>query len=160
MKKTEANNRSRGSRKRAQRWSLLVLLGLPLLVLHVGLLVERAMHRESLDATVIVRWVWSVVLLLVLKRATAGNQLFRSPSLGIATVLIFVLIHAPVIAPEPGLPLAAAGLGIALWLAVEGGRGNPWVDPTLVHPAQPTSSAWSPFVSRKALKGRAPPIGW
>ena len=159
MTQTAPLNRSSRSRRRARRWSLLVLAGLPLLVLHVGLLVERAMHLESLDPVIVLRWVLSVALLVVLKRGAAGTRRFKSPTLGIAAVLIFALIHMPVIAPEPALPLAAAGLGLAMCLAiVDRRRGNSSAHPAMIYLAQPFSSAWSPFVSREALKDRAPPI--
>jgi len=116
------------------------------------------MHRETLDATVVLRWVLSVALLLVLKRVAAGAYSFRSPTLGIAAVLIFTLIHAPVAAPEPGLPLAATGLGLALSLAVVDRQcGALSVRPSMISMAQPALSARSPLVSRDTLKDRAPP---
>ncbi len=136
-----------------------MLGGLPLLALHVGMLVERVMHRETLDATVVLRWVLSVALLVVLKRVAAGTPWFGSPMLGVAAVLIFALIHAPVVAPEPNVPLAATGIGFALALAVVDRLSTALAArPNLIFAAPSAAPAWSSLVSRETFRGRAPPI--
>lgn len=152
---------SRGTprtRRKTRQWSLLILAGLPLFALHLGMLIERALHQETLDAVVVLRWSLAVALLAVLKRAAPRVDSLRSPTLGIAAILIFGLIHLPVAAPEPSLPLAATGLGLALSLAVvDQSRGSLSPDRQLALRAEPASSAWSEAVSR-ALKDRAPPV--
>jgi len=158
MTLTGTTKRTIRSRRRSRKWSLLVLAGLPLLAMHAGLLVERALHRETLDAIVVLRWTLAVALLVLLKRVAPRLDELRSPTLGIAAILIFALIHLPVAAPEPGLPLAATGLGLALSLAVvDRRRGSLAGSPGMVLSAQPGSPGWSPFVSRATLKDRAPP---
>jgi len=159
MVQVKTLNRSQRTRRRSRKWSLLVLAGLPLFVLHVGLLIERALHHETLDALVVLRWSLAVALLVVLKRVALRADAFRSPTLGIAAILIFAMIHLPVAAPEPSLPLAATGLGLALSLAVV----DRWcsslsLSPQMALMAGPDSSAWSPVVSRDTLKDRAPPL--
>lgn len=152
-------NRSQRTRRTSRKWSLLVLAGLPLLVLHAGLLIERALHHETLDALVVLRWSLAVALLIVLKGMARRADAFRSPTLGIAAILIFAMIHLPVAAPEPGLPLAATGLGLALSLVVVDRLcGSLSLGPQMALMAGPHSSAWSPVVSRDALKDRAPPV--
>jgi hypothetical protein len=146
------HRRSRGS-------SLLLLAGIPLVILHAGLLLERALHRETLDEVVIIRWGLAIALLAVLKRAAPRIHSLQSPTLGIAAILIFALIHAPVAAPEPSLPIAATGFGLALSLAViEGLPGRLSVNPSTDLMVQPASAALSPLVSRETLKDRAPPV--
>ena len=141
-----------------RKWSLLVLAGLPLLALHAGLLVQRALHRETLDAIVVLRWTLAVALLVLLKRMIPRIDQLRSPTLGIAVILIFGLIHLPVAAPEPSLPLAATGLGLALSLAVvERLCGSLAVSPQMALLARPGGPAWSLIASRDTLKDRAPP---
>ena len=159
MVQVKTLNRSQRTRRRSRKWSLLVLAGLPLFVLHVGLLIERALHHETLDALVVLRWSLAVALLVVLKRVALRADAFRSPTLGIAAILIFAMIHLPVAVPEPGLPLAATGLGLALSLAVVDRLcGSPFLSPQMALMAGPDSSAWSQVVSRDALKDRAPPV--
>jgi len=159
MVQVKTLNRSQRTRRRSRKWSLLVLAGLPLLLLHAGLLIERALHHETLDALVVLRWSLAVALLVVLKRVALRADAFRSPTLGIAAILIFAMIHLPVAAPEPGLPLAATGLGLALSLAViDRLCGSLCLSPEMALMAGPDSSAWSPVVSRDALKDRAPPV--
>lgn len=157
---TPANSTRRAGRTRARsrRRNLLVIAGLPLLALHVGLLVERATHRETLDATVVLRWILSIVLLVILQRGMGRTPAFQARKLGMAALLIFVLIHAPVIAPEPSAPLAATSLGLALGLVVVGRRFSAVSTPrSMVLTARADSAAWIPFVSPEALKDRAPP---
>jgi hypothetical protein len=152
-------NRVFRTRRRSRQWSLLVLAGLPLFVLHLGLLIERALHRETLDAIVVLRWALAVALLVLLKRIAPRADSLRSPTLGIAAILIFAMIHLPVAAPEPSLPLAATGLGLVLSLAVvERLCGSLSISPRLAFAPRPASSAWSPLVSRDTLKDRAPPV--
>ncbi len=159
MVQVKTLNRSHRTRRKSRQWSLLVLAGLPLLVLHLGLLLERAMHQETLDALVVLRWSLAVALLVVLKRVAPRAEAFRSPTLGIAAILIFAMIHLPVAAPEPSLPLAATGLGLALSLAVVDRRcGSLSLSPQMALMAGPASLAWSPVVSRDTLKDRAPPV--
>ncbi|MBK5257936.1 MAG: hypothetical protein JJE39_18075 [Vicinamibacteria bacterium] len=129
------------------------------MALHAGLLVERATHRETLDAAVVFRWVLSIALLVIFRRLAAGAYSFRSPTLGIAAVLIFALIHTPVAAPEPSLPLAATGFGLALSLAVVDRRCDALAAlRSMVLMAPPVSSAGSSLISRETLKDRAPPV--
>lgn len=152
-------SRTQTTRRKNRQRSLLVLVGLPLVVLHLGLLIERALQQETLDAIVVLRWSLAVALLAVLKRAAPRIDSLRSPAIGIAAVLIFGLIHLPVAAPEPSLPLAATGMGLALSLAVVDRMcGSLSLDRQLALMARPASSAWSPVVSRDALKDRAPPV--
>lgn len=159
MVQVKTLNRSQRTRRSSRKWSLLVLAGLPLFALHLGLLIERAMHQETLDALVVLRWSLAVALLVVLKRVAPRADAFRSPTLGIAVILIFAMIHLPVAAPEPSLPLAATGLGLALSLAVvERMCGSLSLNPQMALMARPVSSAWSPVVSRDTLKDRAPPV--
>jgi len=147
------------TRRKSRSWSLLVLAGLPLLALHVGLLVERAMHRETLDAIVVLRWTLAVALLVLLKRVVPRIDTFRSPTLGIAAILIFAMIHLPVAAPEPSLPLAATGLGLALSLVVVDRLcGSLALGPQIFLVAPPGLSDFGPGVSRNTLKDRAPPL--
>jgi len=147
-----------GSRPWSRRWSLLVVAGLPLLALHVALLVERATHRENLDATAILRWVLSVVFLVIFQRLMGRTRAFQSRRLGMAGVLIFLLIHSPAIAPEPSAPLAATSMGLALGLVVVGRKFSAFSTPRLTAPAARADfTAWIPFVSPEALKDRAPP---
>jgi hypothetical protein len=151
--------RTRTTRRKARQRSLLVLVGLPLVVLHLGMLLERALHHETLDAMVVLRWSLAVALLAVLKRAAPRVDSLRSPAMGIAAVLIFGLIHLPVAAPEPSLPLAATGMGLALSLfVVDRWSGSLSLDRQSALLAGPASSAWSPVVPRDALKDRAPPV--
>ena len=159
MVQVKTLKRSQRTRRRSRKWSLLVLAGLPLVVLHVGLLIERALHQETLDALVVLRWSLAVALLVLLKRVAPRIDSLRSPTLGIAAILIFAMIHLPVAAPEPGLPLAATGLGLALSLAVVDRLcGSLSISPQMALMARPVSSAWSPVVSRDSLKDRAPPV--
>ena len=151
-------NRTFRTRRKSRKWNLLVLAGLPLLALHAGLLVERALHRETLDALVVLRWTLAVALLVLLKRVVPRADQFRSPTLGIAAILIFGLIHLPIAAPEPSLPLAATGLGLALSLAVVDRRcGSLAVSHQMFLLARPGRPGWSLVVSRDTLKDRAPP---
>jgi hypothetical protein len=157
MAQTKAPNRPQRTRRRA-RWNLLVLAGLPLVVLHLGLLLERALHRETLDSFVVVRWALAVALLILLKRAGFELRSLQLPNVGIAAVLIFTLIHAPVAAPEPALPLAVTGLGLALSLAVVDRKGGTPAVGLVVHGLAPRPSfALGQGVSRETLKDRAPP---
>jgi hypothetical protein len=159
MTNQAATKRTLGSRRRSRKWNLLVLAGLPLLALHAGLLAERALHRETLDALVVLRWTLAVALLVVLRRIAPRMDRLQSPTLAIAAILIFAMIHLPVAAPEPGLPLAATGLGLALSLAVfDRMCGFLCATPPMALPVQPGSPGWSPFVSRETLKDRAPPV--
>jgi len=141
-----------------RQWGLLILAGLPLLILHLGLLIERALQQETLDPIVVLRWSLAVALLVVLKRGARQLRSFRSPALGIAAILIFAMIHLPVAAPEPSLPLAATSLGLALSLAVVdrlgGSLGFSLRTAAL---AGPPALPWGPIVSRDTLKDRAPP---
>lgn len=147
------------TRRKSRGWGLLALAGLPLIVLHLGLLFERAMSQETLDVIVVLRWSLAVALLVVLRRLASRIDSIRSPALGIAAILVFAMIHLPVAAPEPGLPLAATGLGMALSLAVVDRRRRTLpLCPRLALMDRPTSSAWSAVVSRDALKDRAPPV--
>lgn len=158
MAQVKSSRGTSRTRRKTRQWSLLILAGLPLFALHLGMLIERALHQETLDAVVVLRWSLAVALLAVLKRAAPRVDSLRSPTLGIAAILIFGLIHLPVAAPEPSLPLAATGLGLALSLAVvDQSRGSLSPDRQLALRAEPASSAWSPAVSR-ALKDRAPPV--
>lgn len=135
-----------------------MLAGLPLFVLHLGLLIERALHQETLDAIVVLRWSLAVALLVVLKRLAPRIEPGRSPTLGIAAILIFGLIHLPVAAPEPSLPLAATGMGLALSLfVVDRLCGSLSLTPQMALLAGPASPAWSLVVARDTLKDRAPP---
>ncbi len=148
----------RKTRLSYRQWGLLILAGLPLLILHLGLLIERALHQETLDPVVVLRWSLAVALLVVLKRGARQFRSLRSPALGIAAILIFAMIHLPVAAPEPSLPLAATSLGLALSLAVVdrlGGSLGFSLRGTVL--AGPAASAWGPIVSRDTLKDRAPP---
>ena len=152
-------SRPQKTRRKSRQWRLLVLAGLPLLVLHIGLLLERALHQETLDAIVVFRWTLAVALLVLLKRVAPRIDSLRSPTLGIAAILIFAMIHLPVAAPEPSLPLAATGLGLALSLAVVDRLcGSLALAPQTALMARSTSLAWSPVVSRDTLKDRAPPV--
>jgi hypothetical protein len=156
---SKTQNRLKRTRRRSRQWNLLVLAGLPLFVLHLGLLIERAMHQETLDAIVVLRWSLAVALLVVLRRVAPRADSLRSPTLGIAAILIFAMIHLPVAAPEPSLPLAATGLGLALSLAVVDRLcGSLALSPQMAFVAGPASSWWSPVVSRDTLKDRAPPV--
>lgn len=152
------SNRWSRARRKSRKWSLLLLAGLPLLALHIGLLIERALHWETIDSVVALRWTLAVALLVVLKRVTLRFDQFRSPTLAIAAILIFAIIHLPIAAPEPSLPLAATGLGLALSLAVVDRRcGSLAVSPRMAFLAQPGYPERSLVVSRDALKDRAPP---
>ncbi len=159
MVQVKSSKRTPRTRRKTRQWSLLVLAGLPLLALHLGMLIQRALHQETLDAVVVLRWSLAVALLAVLRRAAPRVHSLRSPTLGIAAILIFGLIHLPVAAPEPSLPLAATGLGLALSLAVvDRSCGSLSLDRQPALMAEPASSAWSQAVSRDALKDRAPPV--
>jgi hypothetical protein len=159
MVQVKTLNRSQRTRRRSRKWSLLVLAGLPLLFLHLGMLIERALHQETMDAIVVVRWSLAVALLVLFKRMAPQIGSFRSPTLGIAAILIFAVIHLPVAAPEPGLPLAATGFGLALSLAVMDRLcGSLGLGPQLAFAARPASPVWSPLVLRDRLKDRAPPV--
>ncbi len=159
MAQGKTPSRTQRTRRKTRQWSLLVLAGLPLFVLHVGLLIERALHQETLDAIVVLRWSLAVALLAVLKRVAPRVDSLRSPTFGIAAILIFGLIHLPVAAPEPSLPLAATGMGLALSLAVVDRRcGSLSLNPQMALMAGPPSSAWGLVVSRDTLKDRAPPV--
>jgi len=159
MVQVKTAGRSQRTRRRSRQWSLLVLAGLPLFVLHLGLLIERALHQETLDAIVVFRWSLAVALLVVLKRVAPRLDSLRSPTLGIAAILIFGLIHLPVAAPEPSLPIAATGMGLALSLAVVDRLcGSLSFNPQMALMARPVSAAWGPVVSRDTLKDRAPPV--
>ena len=132
---------------------------MPLLVLHVGLLLERVLHQETLDAIAVLRWSLAVVLLAVLKRLAPRIDSLNSPTLGIAAILIFAMIHLPVAAPEPSLPLAATGLGLALSLFVVDRRcGSRSLNSQMAPWGGSAAFAWSPVVSRDTLKDRAPPV--
>lgn len=109
---------ARGSSRAGGRWSLLAFAALPLAVLHVAMLLERATHRDTIDATVVARWSLALVLLLCLRRAKVQTASMRRPTAVVGAVLIFALIHAPVAAPDPALPLAATGIGLTLSLAL------------------------------------------
>jgi hypothetical protein len=142
-----------------RQWGLLVLAGLPLLILHLGLLIERALHQETLDPIVVLRWSLAVVLLVVLKRGARQLRSLRSPALGIAAILIFAMIHLPVAAPEPSLPLAATSFGLALSLAVVDGLGGSLaLSLRMAALAGPAAPPRGPIVSRDTLKDRAPPV--
>lgn len=142
-----------------RQWGLLVLAGLPLLILHLGLLIERALQQETLDPIVVLRWSLAVALLMVLKRGARHLRSLRSPALGIAAILIFAMIHLPVAAPEPSLPLAATSLGLALSLAVVDRLGGSLaLSLRMASLAGPAAPSWSLVVSRDTLKDRAPPV--
>jgi len=159
MAHVKTPSRTQRTRRKTRQWSLLVLAGLPLFVLHLGMLFERALQQETPDAIVLLRWSLAVALLAVLKRAAPRVDSLRSPAIGVAAILIFGLIHLPVAAPEPSLPLAATGMGLALSLAVVDRMGGSLpLDRQVALMAGPASSAWSPAVSRDALKDRAPPV--
>ncbi|MEO8362605.1 MAG: hypothetical protein ABI672_21450 [Vicinamibacteria bacterium] len=143
---------------KSRKWSLLLLAGLPLVALHLGLLIERALHWETIDSVVVLRWTLAVALLGLLKRVMPRFDQLRSPSLAIAAILIFGLIHLPIAAPEPSLPLAATGFGLALSLAVVERRcGSLAVSHQMAFLARPGYPERSLVVSRDALKDRAPP---
>ncbi|HQZ17845.1 MAG TPA: hypothetical protein PLD86_13310, partial [Vicinamibacteria bacterium] len=59
-------SRTQRTRRKTRQWSLLVLAGLPLFVLHLGMLFERALQQETPDAIVLLRWSLAVALLAVL----------------------------------------------------------------------------------------------
>lgn len=150
-------------RKTSRRWqrsrvNLLVLAGVPLLLMHVALLVERALRQEMMDGLVLTRWVLSIGLLFLLRRFETRELSFKSPTAAIATVLIFALIHLPIAAPEPALPLAATGLGLALALVILDHQGavQALVLP-LIRLARSVSRAGSLGLSQERLKDRAPP---
>ncbi len=158
MVKSETPSGVKRTQRRSRGSNLLLLAGIPLVLLHAGLLLERALHRETLDAVVVLRWGLAIALLAVLKRVAPRIHSLQSPTLGIAAILIFALIHAPVAAPEPSLPLAATGCGLALSLAViDRLPGTLSVNPSTDLMAQPASAGMSPLVSRETLKDRAPP---
>ena len=92
MVQLKTPSRNQRTRRKTRQWSLLVLAGLPLFVLHVGLLIERALHQETLDAIVVLRWSLAVALLVVLKKVAPRLDSLRSPTLGIAAILIFAAI--------------------------------------------------------------------
>ena len=117
------------------------------------------MHQETLDPIAVLRWSLAIVLLVLLKRVGPRIDTLRSPTLGIAAILIFAMIHLPVAAPEPSLPLAATTLGVALSLAVTGRLGGSRsLSPQLAFVPRPASSAWRGIVSCDSLKDRAPPV--
>ena len=158
MAPTRSPSRVLRTRRGSRKWSLLLLAGLPLLALHAGLLVERAMHLETLDAIVVLRWSLAVALLVLLKRVAPRLDDLRSPGIGIAAILIFGLIHLPVAAPEPSLPIAATGFGLALSLVVvDRGRGTLALCLPSALRSLPEGSVRALFVSRDVLKDRAPP---
>ncbi len=158
MAQSGALNRSARTRRRSRRWNLLVLAGLPLVVLHLAFLMARATHPEGTDAVVAIRWVLSIALLVLLRRGLPRLRSLQSPAVAVSAILIFALIHAPAAAPEPGLPLAATGMGLALSLAVVDRRCGSLVASLLMDPlAQPSSLASSLGVTRETLKDRAPP---
>lgn len=159
MVQKETSKRPPRTRRKSRQWSLLVLAGLPLFVLHVVLLIQRALHQETLDAIAVLRWSLAVALLVVLKRVAPRVDSARSPTLGIAAILIFGLIHLPGAAPEPSLPLAATGVGLALSLfVVDRMCGALSLSPQMALLAGPASPAWSLLVARDTLKDRAPPV--
>ena len=149
---------TRRNPQRRRRLNLLVLAGLPLVLMHLGLLLERALRQEIMDGLTATRWLLSVGLLFLLRRFEARELSFRSPTVAIAAILIFALIHAPVASPEPALPLAATALGLALALVVLerfGGVGALML-PTF-RLARPLSGLGSLGLSHEGVKDRAPP---
>lgn len=159
MTRTNATKATPRTMRLKRQWSLLVLAGLPLVLLHAVLLLERALHQETMDALALLRWSLALVLLFVLKQVAPRAQCKNSPTLGIAAILIFAMIHLPVAAPEPSLPLAATGLGLALSLAVFDRLCGPLtVAPLPSFVTQAMASAWGLSVSRDTLKDRAPPL--
>lgn len=143
---------------KTRRLNLLVLAGLPLVLMHVGLLLERALRQEMMDGLVLSRWLLSIGLLFLLRRFETRELSFKSPTVAIAAILIFALIHAPVAAPEPALPLAATSLGLALALVVIerlGGVGASILP--AIRLTCPPSGAGSLGLSHECLKDRAPP---
>jgi hypothetical protein len=159
MAPSETSNRTTQTRRWTRGSNLLLLAGIPLVILHAGLLLERAMHRETLDAVVIARWGLAAALLVVLGRLASRIRTIQSPALGVAAILIFALIHAPVAAPEPGLPLAATALGLALsLLAFEELYGAVGTDDQTGSPAGPKRSSLCCAGSCETLKDRAPPV--
>ena len=151
-------NRSKRVRK-SGRSALAWLVGVPLVGFHMGLLAQRALGTEALDPVAVIRWLLSLALLAFLQRATFSFGSIRSPAVGIAAILVVALIHAPVAAPEQGLPIAATGLGLALSVGIlcrTGGRL-----PSLLQSEPIARSAISVpclSVARATLKDRAPPV--
>lgn len=147
----------RGINPASRRWLLLPLAG-ALLVFHVGLLAARLSEWQALDATVILRWALSAFVLIVLKQLGTPSFSNASPGLGLAAVLAFSLIHTPATAPEPAMPIAATGLGVALSLAAWSPRAGALTPlPALASFVRHFEPAWNPVVSREALKDRGPP---
>jgi len=129
-----------------------------LFALHAALLAERALAWESIEATIALRWVLSIGLLLLLRRLQRDGFSFGSPGLGLAAVLAFALIHTPAAAPEPGLPIAATGMGVALSLAAVRGPGRPTASPlAIVARAWELSASDQLTASSEGIKDRAPP---
>ncbi len=150
----------RAPRSRRKSWTsaLFLLAGVPLIVFHAGLLVERALHLETLDTLIAVRWVLSIALLVVVGLASSRLRTLDTRTLVITLALIVALVHAPVAVPEPTLPLAAAGLGLALSVALLDRRRDR-LDPDdrsgqVSHPARMSAPT---DVALEALKDRAPP---
>ncbi|HRB12321.1 MAG TPA: hypothetical protein PKU70_04870, partial [Vicinamibacteria bacterium] len=66
MVQVKTPSRTQTTRRKTRQRSLLVLAGLPLFVLHLGMLIERALQQETPDAIVLLRWSLAVALLAVL----------------------------------------------------------------------------------------------
>lgn len=159
MARSKSSNQANRTRRGARRWILFLLACLPLVILHLGMLVERVIHQETIDPFIAFRWTLAAVLLVLAQRAGFGLSALRSPTLGIAAILIFSVIHAPTTAPDPGLPLAVTGLGLALSLAVVDRRCG--VLSLGLHGytlARPASSSVGPGTTRETLRDRAPPV--
>lgn len=138
--------------------SLLLLAAAPLIVFHAGLLLERAMHRETLDTLVALRWTLSLAVLALLRSRALRLRALDGRTLAIVLLLVVTMIHAPVGVPEPAVPMAAAGLGLALALMVlDAQDGVRAPDLHVGFGGFPTFTKGNGAETRRAVKGRAPP---
>jgi len=159
MAKSQSLDPAAGPVRKPRRSGLLLCASVPLIVFHAGLLLERAMHRESIDALVTLRWVLSIAFLIALRGLGSRLKTIDPRTLGIALVLIVALVHAPVTAPDPGLPLAAAGLGLALSMAIfDRRRGTLAVGDRSCRTTRPAFATVRGDVALRGLKDRAPPF--